>query len=197
MALIGKPRGDAIVDKTVVCGENKWNVVLEQELHMVMASFHFGAWEFLPQVFARFGFRVNLGVGAQKNRSFDRLVSGLRRNQGVRFLHKVKSIMSGLRKPGVTGFMLDNTSQGRRVWVDVDGCRLGLPGLGFRFGKSVVTAFAFFDKGRLRVRTYPAGDERAAAQALLEQVRARPEEWVFWGKAGAIRSPNAEVRMPS
>jgi hypothetical protein len=39
----------------------------------------------------------------------------------------------------------------------------------------------------MRVDVYPAGDEQSAARALLDQVRQHPEEWVWWGKAGAIQ----------
>jgi len=190
MTKLNRPYGNVIVDNLVVYEENTLKRFLEQELHTIMVSFHFGVWEFLPQVFAGLGFRVNLGIGAQKNGSLDRILSGLRRNRCVRLTHSIKQVISWLKQPGLTGFMLDNTSQGRRVWVDIDGCHLGLPSLPFRLaarkGVRVVPLFAFFESGRMRVKVYPAGDERAAAQALLDQVRARPEEWVFWAKTAAV-----------
>ena len=92
--------------------------------------------------------------------------------------------------PAITGFMLDNTSQGTQTWTECDGVKLRLPDIGFRLaarkGRQLAPAFARLDRGRMRVDVYPAGDERAAARALLEQVRLHPEEWVWWGKAGAI-----------
>jgi hypothetical protein len=66
-----------------------------------------------------------------------------------------------------------------------------LPDIGFKLaardGEGLVPAFASLQRGRVRVDVYPPGDENAAARALLEQVRKRPDEWVWWGKAGAIR----------
>ena len=90
----------------------------------------------------------------------------------------------------VTGFMLDNTSQGTQTWVECGGFRLRLPDIGFKLaarqGVGLAPAFARLQRGRVAVDVYPPGDERGAARALLDQVRKYPEEWVWWGKAGAI-----------
>jgi lauroyl/myristoyl acyltransferase len=92
--------------------------------------------------------------------------------------------------------MLDNTSQGRQVWVLIGGIELRLPELAFsaarRSGSGVVPAFARMERGRLRVDVAPSGDAHSAARALLAQVRAHPEEWVWWGKAGAVREVRGE-----
>ncbi len=90
----------------------------------------------------------------------------------------------------ITGFMLDNTSQGSQTWAEWDGVRMRLPDIGFRLaareGAGLVTAFARFERGRIRVDIYPPGNEQASVRALLEQVREHPDDWVWWGKAGAI-----------
>jgi len=86
--------------------------------------------------------------------------------------------------------MLDNTSQGTQVWTECDGVKLRLPDIGFklaaRTGNGLLPAFARIERGRIRVDVYPPGSEQAAARALLDQVRQHPEDWVWWGKAGAI-----------
>jgi lauroyl/myristoyl acyltransferase len=93
--------------------------------------------------------------------------------------------------PSIIGFMLDNTSQGTQTWAECDGVKVRLPDIGFKLaarrGVRLAPAFARLDRGRMRVDVYPAGDEQAAAGALLDQVRQHPEEWVWWGKAGAIQ----------
>jgi len=105
-----------------------------------------------------------------------------------------KSIRQAIKardRSSITGFMLDNTSQGTQTWTECDGVRVRLPEIGFKLaardGGGLVPAFARLQCGRVRVDVYPPGDEHAAARALLEQVRQHPEEWVWWGKAGAIQ----------
>ena len=104
--------------------------------------------------------------------------------KGVRQAIRVRA------KASVTGFMLDNTSQGTQAWTGCDGVRIRLPDIGFKLaardGGGLVPAFARLHQGRVRVDVYPPGNEQAAARALLDQVRQHPEEWVWWGKAGAI-----------
>jgi lauroyl/myristoyl acyltransferase len=190
MAKVSSRTGDALIDRAIVCGENLTVYVLERELHVAMASFHFGLWEYLPRVFSRSGCRVVLAVGEQRDQAFGRQVSALRRTRGVTMAKGIRQAIKAGDGPSITGFMLDNTSQGTQTWTECDGVRLRLPDIGFRLavrkGGQLVPAFARLDRGRMRVDVYPAGDERAVARALLEQVRQHPEEWVWWGKAGAI-----------
>lgn len=202
MALLGTRRGAEIIDKAIICGENSTRLALERDLHTIMASFHFGAWEFLPQVFRRRGYQVAIGVGRQRDSRFERRLARLRDRDGVRVAHRLADLLSGVKRPGLTGFMLDNTSAGQRCSTGLAGLRLEMPSLPFRLaarsGCGVRPVFSYLHRGRLRVLVHGPGDELAAARALLEQVRARPEEWVFWGKNGALglaRRP--EVRVHS
>ncbi len=192
MALIGTRRGQQVIDKAVVCGDNHWWPQLEQELHAVMASFHFGAWEFLPRITARSRVSVSLGVGTQRDPRLGRQLRKTRAKGGVRVGRGLSSIRRSMEQPGVTGFMLDNTSRGRRTVVTVDDVRFAVPSLPFRMARSrgtgLVPAFCRFGRGRLRVCVYPPGDEEGAVRALLREVRAHPEEWVFWAKAGALEA---------
>jgi lauroyl/myristoyl acyltransferase len=183
--------GHALVDRAVVCGENLTHRVLEQELHATMASFHFGLWEYLPKVFSRSGCRVTLAVGRQRDPALAVELWNLRSAGGVAVARGIRQAIKAGRQPSITGFMLDNTSQGTQTWADCDGVRIRLPAVGFRLaareGAGLMPAFARLEHGRLRVDVYPPGDERVAARALLEQVRENPDEWVWWGKAGAIQ----------
>jgi len=187
MALIGRRYGDALVDRAVIIGENNISGFLEQELHVTMASFHFGAWEYLPQLFSRRGCRVNLVVGVQRARKLARMLLKMRRSNQVRLARSLRESMRSLGRSGISGFMLDNTSRGRRVWPVQDSICFGMPGYPFKLDSGLAPAFAFFARGRLHVRVYEKGNESGALKALLEQVKLRPEEWIFWGKAGAVR----------
>lgn len=196
MTRIGTRTGDGIVDRSMVCGDNLIRSRLEQELHSVMASFHYGVWEFLPQVFSRQGLPVQLAVGSQRDTALRRRVERLRQGRGVELVRSLKSVIRAFAHRGITGFMLDNTSQGSQQWAVVDGVRLRMPELPFRLagraGTAVVPAFARLERGRLAVRTGAADDGRGVAAALLEQVRAHPEEWIWWGKGGSVREATAE-----
>ena len=191
MAKVGSRAGYALVDRAIVCGENLTNQVLERELHATMASFHFGLWEYLPQVFSRSGCRVTLAVGEQRDPALGRQLHVLRRSAGVSMAKSIRQAIKARDRSSITGFMLDNTSQGTQTWTECDGVRVRLPEIGFKLaardGGGLVPAFARLQCGRVRVDVYPPGDEHAAVRALLEQVRQHPEEWVWWGKAGAIQ----------
>lgn len=190
MAKLGSRAGDALIDRARICGENLTHHKLERELHATMASFHYGLWEYLPQVFSRSGCRVALAVGEQRDPALGRQLSQLRRFGGVTMAKGIRQAIRARDESSITGFMLDNTSQGTQTWTECDGVKMRMPDIGFRLaardGGGVVPAFARLQHGRVRVDVYPAGDERAAARALLDQVRQYPEEWVWWGKAGAI-----------
>lgn len=196
MTRIGTRTGDGIVDSAEVCGDNLIQSRLEQELHSVMASFHFGVWEFLPQVFSGQELPVRLAVGSQRDSALRGRVERLRRGRGVKLVRSLKEVMESLDRPGITGFMLDNTNQGSQQWVIVDGVRLRMPALPFRLaeraGTKVIPMFARLDRGRLRIDAGAAGDQEAAAASILGQVRAHPEEWIWWGKGGSVREAISE-----
>ena len=167
---------------------------------LVMASFHHGLWEFLPALFRQYR-EVVLVVGAQRQVSLDSLVRRARLSQGVKLVQGAAELA---RKGwnGLAGFMLDNTSRGRMVSARSGRLRMKMPGSAFRLadmrtGKrlggqfsvcGVMPLFCVFERGRLRVRVYPAGDESHALECLLTEVRRNPTDWVFWGKAGALEA---------
>ncbi len=190
MAKVGSRAGDALVDRARVYGENLSHQALERELHAAMASFHFGLWEYLPQVFSRNGYGVTLAVGEQRDPGLAKQLAGMRRSRGVTMARGIRQAIRAGARSSITGFMLDNTSQGTQTWTECDGVRMRLPDIGFKLaarkGGRLTPAFARLQRGHVRVDVYPPGDQQAAARALLEQVRQHPEEWVWWGKAGAI-----------
>jgi lauroyl/myristoyl acyltransferase len=191
MARIGTAKAQAIIDRVSISGENLGQHSLVRELHMAVASFHFGLWEYLPQVFSRLGFRIRLVTGRQKDSRLGAMLAKVRGSSGVGLVRRLREALRGTSRPTITGFMLDNTSQGSVVWVESDGLRMRVPDLGFRLarrhGLAVVPMFSTLERGRLRIQVGPAGDEESAVEALLVHVREHPEEWVWWGKAGAIQ----------
>jgi lauroyl/myristoyl acyltransferase len=191
MAKMGSRAGDALVDRAIVYGENLSHRTLERELHATMASFHFGLWEYLPRVFSHGGRRVSLAIGEQRDRVLGEQLSCLRRSRRVTMAKGIRQAIRADGESSVTGFMLDNTSQGTQTWSECDGVRMRLPDIGFKLaarkGGRLTPAFARLQRGRVRVDVYSPGDEQAAVRALLDQLLQHPEEWVWWGKAGAIQ----------
>ncbi len=206
MAKIGTNFAQELIDRVLVCGENSYikSRSREQELHMLMASFHFGMWEYLPQIFARWTDSVAVVVSEQRNPVLDFWLRRLRTGHGVKLIFQISQFFRRLSSPGITGFMLDNTSRGRARWIQLAG-RLDSSRLMFRVPalpfqvltrsanegkvavKGVVPVFGYLRQGRLVVRVFPAGDEANAIRALFTMIREMPEEWIFWGKAGAVQ----------
>lgn len=206
MAKIGTNFAQELVDRVLVSGENI-NIKSrsrEQELHMLMASFHFGVWEYLPQIFARRSGSVAVVVSEQRNPVLDFWLKRLRTGHGVKLIFQISQLFRRLSSPGITGFMLDNTSRGHALWIQLagpdDSSRLmfRIPALPFQVltrtanerkvaVRGVVPVFGYLRKGRLVVRMFPAGDEENAIRALFTMIREMPEEWIFWGKAGAVQ----------
>jgi len=176
-----------------------------------MVSFHFGAWEYLPRVFRCQSPKVRVVTGRQRSRALDAVLTESRQESKVKVVQTGEELLDGLGAPGITGFMLDNTSRGKRTRVACERFDMEISSAAFRLGRPVFPMFAWFEGKGLKVRAFPPGDEKAAVSALLTMVRERPEEWVFWGKAGAVRRKprdqgkrakaevrceNAEVRSP-
>ncbi len=195
MAQIGSARGEKLVDRAVVYRENNNSSNdkqdLEQKMHMIMASFHFGLWEFLPSFFANRGYNVGVMVSRQRDATIDYFIRRIRENKGVKYIYSVRDLLFRLSRPGITGFMLDNTSSGTQTKLKLEnGVYLQLPSLAFasaqKAGMKVVPIFSYLENGRLKVRLFSPGDELAAINAFVKIVREMPEEWVFWGKSGAL-----------
>ncbi|HDR00440.1 MAG TPA: hypothetical protein ENN51_09185 [candidate division WOR-3 bacterium] len=166
----------------------------------ITVSFHFGLWECLPAVFRHRGHDVRLVVGKQRDRALGRALDRLRASQEVRRFGGARVMVmpaSGcgpepvrgeVRRGLLVGFMLDNTSRGQMTTARAGGVAMRLPAAPYARARKegVRPLFCTLEAGRLRVRVYPPGDENHALGCLLAEVRRRPEDWVFWGKAGAL-----------
>ncbi len=194
MARLDQRHCDAIVDRPMIYTDNICSSALERKLHIAVVSFHFGLWECLPKAFARRGYSVALAVGRQRDRLVAAQVDSLRQSDSVKLV-SLKQVVRRLGSPGLTGFMLDNTSQGSWLWAQTGSIRMRLPALAFelvrRKGVGLRLAFARMEHGRLRIDLDSARGPDEALAALVARVRENPAEWVFWGKAGALANPEA------
>lgn len=205
MVKIGTKFADELVDRGQIYWENRIESrVVKQKETTLMAAFHFGLWELLPQLFVRRLGNVEVLVSEQRNRMLNFFLQRLRKSNEVSLVFQITHLLRQRSKTGITGFMLDNTSQGRQFWVELPSpvagnrVRFRLPTAPFQIArywasrsvgreKSVVPVFGYLWRGRFVVRVFPAGDEVNALQALLTMVRKMPEEWIFWGKSGAVQ----------
>jgi len=190
MARVGTRQTDAIIDRAMVYADNGIRRFLERNVHTAMVCFHYGLWELLPKVFARRGLDVGVAAARQRDRRLAAALSRLRRLDSVEEAADPVALARRMRRPGLTGFMLDNTGRGRQEWSEAGGVCMRLPVTGFRLaaraGAKVALIAGFIEQGRLRVHISSAPNEAAALARFVEIVRRRPEEWVFWGKAGAL-----------
>lgn len=205
MVKIGTKVADKLVDRGQIYWENRIESrVIRKKEPSFMASFHFGLWELLPQLFVRRWGNVAVLVSEQRNRMVNFFLQRWRRSNKVSLVFQIKYLLRQRSKTGITGFMLDNTSQGQQFLVELPGAvegrrlRFWLPTAPFQIArywanrrggkeKGVVPVFGYLWRGRFVVRVFPAGDEINALQALLTMVRKMPEEWIFWGKSGAVQ----------
>jgi hypothetical protein len=74
--------------------------------------------------------------------------------------------------------------------VRVGDLSIRVPDIGFRMAERRQTKMmpiaGRLERGRLMVRVGRPGTRQQVVAALLEEVRQRPEEWVAWGKEGAV-----------
>ncbi|MBM3322163.1 hypothetical protein FJY69_01590 [candidate division WOR-3 bacterium] len=196
MARLDQRRCDAIVDRPMIYTDNICGSALERELHIAVVSFHFGLWECLPKAFARLGHSVALAVGRQRDPLLARQIDAIRQFETIELV-SLKQALRRLRKPGLTGFVLDNTSRGGSLWTRCGSVEMRLPALPFEIATrkrlQLRAAFARIERGRLRIDLSPAGAEAEVLSALITQVRKNPAEWVFWGKAGALADAGPEA----
>ncbi|MEO0009544.1 MAG: hypothetical protein ABIK51_03370 [candidate division WOR-3 bacterium] len=192
MAKLGTPIGNKLIDSAVIYRENidDGSVQTGDQSACIMVSFHFGVWEFLPGIYRCQGQDVAVTAGGMRDARFNVMVKRLRSKTGVKVINRAGMLIERLRRPGITGFMLDNTARGTQIQVVLDGVTFRIPALPFAFGRrcgcSVIPVFCYWDHGRLWVRVFEPDGPEGCIRALLQMVRERPAEWIFWGKAGAI-----------
>lgn len=70
MSRLGRPGFDNTLDKTRIIGENMLEQIMLGDKSVIVLSLHYGAWELLPQIFARRGYQVCVGAGRQQDNQF-------------------------------------------------------------------------------------------------------------------------------
>jgi KDO2-lipid IV(A) lauroyltransferase len=162
---------------------------------VLLVSAHLGNWEFVSLAAARAGFEVAV-VARPLTRRLQRTWLAFRERCGVRTLLRGESGIAAarwLRRGGVLGCMMDRTAQSRRLLVPFLGeamyVPLGPAELASRAGAAIVLGTAQrLRSGEtcVRFRRVPSTEgvpapalARRIAAALEEEIRRRPEDWLW------------------
>lgn len=187
MAQMGRPALEKWLDNAIVSGENIVERIMLGGEKVIVTSLHYGLWELLPGVFARRGYRVCVGLGRQRDAVLDGVVREIRSEHDVTMTDSVPRMRAALREGSLLGFVLDNSNRTR-------GLDCAALGEGFRLlrtpfslsrvdGARLVPMFATQTRGRLRIDVLdPVDSSEEFGARARELIRARPEDWVFWGK---------------
>jgi KDO2-lipid IV(A) lauroyltransferase len=182
----------------------RWRI---EELHVLTAaaregrgellvSAHLGNWEFVPLVAAHAGLEVAVVARTLQTRRLQRTWLAFRERCGVRTLLRGESGIAAtrwLRRGAVLGCMMDRTAQSRRLLVPFLGEAMHVPlgpaELASRGGAAIVLGTAQrLPSGETCVRFLrvpsaeglpPPDTARRIAAALEEEIRRRPEDWLW------------------
>ncbi|HEX5044764.1 MAG TPA: lysophospholipid acyltransferase family protein [Candidatus Polarisedimenticolaceae bacterium] len=165
---------------------------------VLLVSAHLGNWELVPAVVARSGLPVAVVARPLGTRRLERKWLAFRERSGVRTLLRGEAgsgmaAARWLRGKQVLGCMMDRTGLSRRLLVPFLGeamyVPLGPAELAARAGSAVVLGTAQRLPGGeacVRFRRLPIGPgstpaamARVIAQALEEEIRRRPEDWLW------------------
>jgi KDO2-lipid IV(A) lauroyltransferase len=186
---------------------------------VLLVSAHLGNWELVPTVVARCGLAVAVVARPLGTPRLERKWLAFRERSGVRTLLRgeTSSGMAAarwLRTGRVLGCMMDRTGLSRRLLVPFLGeamyVPLGPAELAVRAGSAVVLGTAQrLPDGEACVRfrrlpvspgMAPAAMARVIAEALEEEIRRRPEDWLWIYRRQAwlgATQPEASPRLTS
>lgn len=196
MLQIGK--NNKTLDKTVIYGENIMCKVMGSNQNAIIVSFHYGLWEYLPQIFQKLGYETHIGIGVQPDKNLANEFDKLRNNNGIKTLNTVSEMKnclkqttgqaSSLRKR-LLGFVLDNTSKTQGLFLDKPWSRFSVLRTPFVLAKStgapIISMFCYEQDDRIIVDIQEVRSSIELGNQLLNYIRKNPAEWLFWGKNGS------------
>ncbi len=175
---------------------------------------HCGNWELLAALINCRGLGMAVVARPLEDPPLQALLSGLRARFGTTTIERgnegaARAILARLRRGGALGMLIDQDTKVDGVWVPFFGrpafTPVGPAKIALRQHAAVVPAFIERqDDGRHLARFLPAmdlpGDPREATAAMTraveDQVRHRPEQWV-WMHRRWRRQPPADPSLPA
>jgi len=190
MLQIGK--SNKILDKTVIYGENILCKVMESNQSAVVVSFHYGLWEYLPQIFQKLGYDTNIGIGVQHDKSLAEEFDKLRNYNEVKTLKTVSEMKNILNvnnssnRKKLLGFVLDNTNKTRCINLNEPWKGFSVLRTPFVLAKSarvpILSMYCYSQDGRIIVDIQEVKSSIELGNQLYCYIRKNPAEWLFWGK---------------
>jgi Kdo2-lipid IVA lauroyltransferase/acyltransferase len=182
---------------------------------VLVFSGHYGHWELIALLQYRLGLPMTMVVSPLENKRYDRFITRLRQMSGNTVLSKrraARPILKALRDGRAIAILIDQNVRGEGgLFVDFFGrpasTTPALATLAFRSGAPIVPVFSWFlPDGRLQISYRPAihpvrqgaieDDVRALTRActaiLEEEIRHRPEFWMWMHNRWRTRPPGAE-----
>jgi KDO2-lipid IV(A) lauroyltransferase len=182
---------------------------------VLVFSGHYGHWELIALLQYRLGLPMTMVVSPLENKRYDRFITRLRQMSGNTVLSKrraARPILKALREGRAIAILIDQNVRGEGgLFVDFFGrpasTTPALATLAFRSGAPIVPVFSWFlPDGRLQISYRPAihpvrqgaieDDVRALTRActaiLEEEIRHRPEFWMWMHNRWRTRPPGAE-----
>lgn len=197
-------RGREALGKRIEIEGEQW---VERALAMgrglVVVTGHLGNWELMAAEVTARGYPLTVLARRVREKPFERLVSAFRSRAGVRTLLREETdsivpLLRELRANRIVGLLVDQDTRGRGVFVPFFGRPAHTPAgaavLALRSRAPVVAAFIERTAaGTHTIRVRPLhgfSTERARpsvreltatfTRAIEEQLRRRPEQWVWW-----------------
>jgi KDO2-lipid IV(A) lauroyltransferase len=186
----------AVARHVDVEGLDRVRALREQGQGIMFVTGHCGNWELLAAAANCSGLRITVAVRGLDEPPLQGLIAGLRTRFGTRMVERgepgaARELLRGLRE-GALGLLIDQDTRVEGVWVPFFGrpahTPVGAARLALRRNTAVVPAFierredgshrAWFDVPL----TIPEDEVEATAvmtRAIEEQVRRRPEQWVW------------------
>ena len=181
-----------ILDKTQIYGENILCNLTENNRKAVIVSFHYGLWEFLPQIFQKLGYEISISIGTQRNQNLAYQLYEFRNRNGVKIVETIsemrdtlKSNVSSNRKK-LLGFVLDNTNKTRGLSLNKPWTGFTVLRTPFILAKStktpILAMFCYIQNNNIVVDIDEINNPQEMGNLLWSYIEKNPEEWVFWGK---------------
>ena len=182
---------------------------------IIVLTGHCGNWELLAAAIGCGGVPLNAVARQQDDPELASLLVRLRARFGVRTLSRgsstaARDLLRTLRAGGAVGLLIDQDTRVDGVWVPFFGrdayTPIGAAQIARRQRVAVVPSFAErLDDGRHLLRFLPPlalPDDPVAATALMtrtieEQVRRRPEQWVWMHRRWRRRPPEEAAPPPT
>jgi KDO2-lipid IV(A) lauroyltransferase len=181
---------------------------------VLVFSGHYGHWELIALLQYRLGLPMTMVVSPLVNSRYDRFITNLRRITGNTILSKrqaARPILKALRDRRAIAILIDQNVRGEGgLFVDFFGrpasTTPALATLAFRSEAPIVPVFSWFlPDGRLQISYRPAlhaqrrgalEDDirhltRSCTKILEEEIRHRPESWMWMHNRWRTRPPAA------